>query len=60
MQRMMGVIVVGLVLWGVLHAIGAYRFNYNPWRGVVVLASFALFLSWWWWLLRNRQRRLRQ
>jgi len=60
MQRLMGLIVVGLVLWGVMLAVGAYRFNYNPWRGIIVFASFALFLAWWWWLLRNRQRRMRQ
>lgn len=51
-------IVIGLVLWAILHAAGAYTFNQNPWRAVVVLASFGLFLAWWWWLLRSRRRRL--
>jgi hypothetical protein len=59
-QRMIQWIVVGLVLWGIIHAVGAYQFNYNPWRGVVVIASFAIFLSWWWWLLRGREQRLRR
>lgn len=50
-------IVVGLVAWGVFHAVGAYRFNQNPWRGIVVLAFSGAFIGFWLLLLRSRSRR---
>ena len=62
MPWLMRAIVVGLVLWGILHAVGASGIftaaNPNPLRAVVILAFCGLFLAWWWWLLRSRRRRL--
>lgn len=51
-------IVLGLVAWGLFHAVGAYRFNHNPWRGVVVFSATAAFLGVWALLLAHRRRRL--
>jgi hypothetical protein len=41
----------------VIHAIGAYLYNYDPWRGLVVAGAMALFIVWWAWLLRLHARR---
>ena len=35
----MALIMGGLVLWGAYVAIGAYLYNLNPWRAVIVMAS---------------------
>ena len=48
----------GIVVWGVFHAIGAWRFNHNPLRAVVVLACVAAFVGFWMTMLAVRQRRL--
>jgi hypothetical protein len=48
----------GVVAWGIYHAIGAYRFNANPWRSVMVLACSFGFIGWWLLLLANRRARL--
>ncbi len=53
-------VVAGIVLWGVFHAIGAWRFNHNPLRAVVVLVCVAAFLGFWMTMLAVRQRRLSQ
>ena len=50
-------IIAGLVGWGLYHAVGAYLFNHNPWRGVVVMACFALFIACWLLLLRTLKPR---
>lgn len=57
MQWLIRAIVIGLVVWAILHAVGAYTFNQNPWRAVMVLVCCGLFIAWWWWLLRLRRRR---
>ena len=44
--------------WGIFHAIGAWRFNNNPLRAVVVLACVGAFLGFWMAMLAVRQRRL--
>lgn len=51
-------IMAGVFAWGLLHAIGAYRLNYNPWRLLIVLASTLLFLGFWATMLAARQARL--
>ena len=51
-------VVAGIVVWGVFHAIGAWRFNHNPLRAVVVLACVAAFVGFWMTMLAVRQRRL--
>jgi hypothetical protein len=57
-RKIMTWILAGLVLWGVLHAVGAYLFNYNPWRALVVLTSFALFIGLWLAAISLRERRI--
>jgi hypothetical protein len=52
------VIMTGIVVWGIYHAIGAYGFNGNPWRSVVVLACSLGFIGSWLLLLANRRARL--
>jgi hypothetical protein len=49
---------LGLIAWGVYLAIGAAYSGHNVWRGVVVIACFALFLGWFWglqWLYQRRR-----
>ena len=50
-----------LVLWAGYLAIGAFLVarenNTNPWRGVIVLASMALFLGFWLLALWSQKRR---
>lgn len=50
-------ITLGVVLWGLFHAFGAYTLNHNPWRAVVVLGCVAIFLGSWWTLLASAARR---
>ena len=38
---------LGLVLWGGLHAYGAYLMNHNPLRGLVIGAFTGGFLGFW-------------
>jgi hypothetical protein len=51
-------VVAGILVWGIFHAIGAWRFNHNPLRAVVVLACVAAFIGFWMTMLAVRQRRL--
>ncbi len=51
-------IVLAIVAWGIFHAIGAWQFNHNPLRGVVVLVCVAAFLGFWMTMLAVRQRRI--
>ena len=60
MSRLPLVIMAALAVWGLVHAIGAYLYNYNPLRGLVVGAAMALFIAWWAWLLRLHARRQRE
>jgi hypothetical protein len=50
-------LVAALAAWGLYHAIGAYSFNQDVRRGLVVLACMALFLAFWLMLLKLRRRR---
>lgn len=56
-RKIMGWILAALVVWAVLHAIGAYFFNHNLWRSFVVVASFALFIGMWLSAILLRERR---
>ncbi len=58
--RSLSMIMVGLVAWGAFHAVGAYRFNHNIWRPVIVLACSATFLGFWLVMLAARQSRLKR
>lgn len=51
-------IVLAIVAWGLFHALGAWRFNHNPLRAVVVLVCVAVFLGFWMTMLAVRQRRI--
>jgi hypothetical protein len=55
-SRIIIAIAAALAVWAAYHAVGAYRFNHNPWRAVMVLASMGIFLGTWWLLLRSRAR----
>jgi ABC-type antimicrobial peptide transport system permease subunit len=55
--RAIALIVVGLLAWGVFHAIGAYRMNDNPWRALVVLGFSLSFIVFWMALLAWRAGR---
>ena len=57
-ERLILWIMAGIVLWGLVHAIGAWRLNHAPRRVIVVLACVAAFLGFWLTLLRTRRRRL--
>jgi CHASE2 domain-containing sensor protein len=51
-------LVLAILAWGGFHAIGAWRFNHDPRRGLVVLGCVAAFLGFWMTMLAVRQRRL--
>ncbi len=53
----LAVIMVALVLWAGYVAVGAYWYNMNPWRGVIVLATMAVFLGFWLLALWTQSRR---
>jgi hypothetical protein len=51
-------IMIGIVIWGIAHAIGAWTLNHDARRPLVVLACVAAFLGFWTALLAARRRRL--
>jgi len=57
-SRIIGWVALAILAWGVFHAIGAWRFNHNPLRAVVVLVCVGAFLGFWMVMLAARQRRL--
>jgi len=59
-SRIIRWVAVGVLGWGIVHAIGAWRFNHNPLRAVVVLVCVAAFLGFWMTMLAVRERRLSQ
>jgi hypothetical protein len=50
-------IALGLVLWGGIHAYGAYLLNHNPWRAVVTSLFTAGFVLFWGVLLYSARHR---
>ncbi|MEX2118988.1 MAG: hypothetical protein WD847_05195 [Pirellulales bacterium] len=52
------VIMLALLAWGAFLAIGAYRFNHNPLRSLVVMGCVLGFLAFWKLMLVSRQARL--
>ena len=54
--RAIAFVVLGVLAWGLFHAVGAYRFNHDPRRAFVVLACVLGFLAFWGLLLWNRAR----
>jgi hypothetical protein len=53
-------IAAAVLVWGVFHAVGAYRLNGNPWRPVMVLVCVAAYLGFWGLMLASRRARLRR
>jgi hypothetical protein len=51
-------IMLALVGWGVIQALGAWMFNYDPRRGLLVLVCVGGFLGFWLAALSVRRRRL--
>ncbi|MFM7592222.1 MAG: hypothetical protein ACKO85_10550 [Isosphaeraceae bacterium] len=52
------IIMLAVLVWGIFHAIGAYTFNWNIYRPLMVLGCSLGFLGFWALMLRNRKRRL--
>jgi CHASE2 domain-containing sensor protein len=46
-ERIIRWIMIGIVAWGLFHAIGAWRLNHDPRRMLVVLGCVAAFLGFW-------------
>jgi hypothetical protein len=46
-RMVLTVIMGGMALWAVYVAVGAYLYNFDPWRAVIVLGCMAAFLGWW-------------
>ncbi len=57
-ERIIRWIMVAIVIWGCVHAVGAWRLNNDPRRMLVVLACVAAFLGFWAAMLAARRRRL--
>lgn len=56
--RLIRWVAVAILAWGIFHAIGAWRFNGNPLRAVVVMSCVLGFLGFWLAMLAARRRRL--
>lgn len=54
------IIMLAVLAWGVFHAIGAYRFNWNIGRPLMVLGCSLAFLGFWLLMLQSRKRRLQR
>jgi len=57
-ERILRWIMLGIVVWGSVHALGAWTFNHDARRPVVVLVCVAVFLGFWLTMLAARRRRL--
>ena len=57
-ERILRWIMVGIVIWGSIHALGAWTLNHDARRPVVVLVCVAGFLGFWLTMLAARRRRL--
>jgi hypothetical protein len=57
-ERLIRWIMLGIVVWGCFHAFGAWQFNHDPRRMLVVLGCVAAFLGFWLVMLAARRRRL--
>jgi predicted permease len=59
-RRLIILLAAALAAWGFYHAIGAFLFNHDVRRGLVVLACMAAFLGWWLLLVRYRTKKNRE
>lgn len=51
-------IMAAVLVWGGVLAIGAYLYNHNPWRPIVVMGCVLAFLGFWGLMLVSRRARL--
>jgi len=56
-NRLVALIMVAVLAWGVFQAVGAYLFNHNPWRPLMVMACVLGFLGFWALMLASRRAR---
>jgi hypothetical protein len=56
-RRVLWLIFAAVLIWGLYHAVGAYRFNHNPYRPLVVVACVGGYLAIWALLLWRRRSR---
>jgi cytochrome c biogenesis factor len=56
-RRWIVLLASALAAWGLYHAIGAFLFNHDVRRGLIVLVCMAVFLCSWMLLLRFRTKR---
>ena len=59
-RRWIVILIAVLAVWGLYHAVGAFLFNYDIRRGIVVLGSMTAFLGCWLALLRYRKKKDRR
>ena len=52
-------LVAALAAWGLYLAVGAFRFNHDVWRGVVVFGCMVAFLGFWLVMMKLRAARQR-
>ena len=57
-ERLLRLIMIGILAWGAIHAVGAWTLNHDARRPLVVLACVAAFLGFWLAMLSARRRRL--
>ena len=55
--RWIWLLVAALAAWGLYLAVGAFRFNHDVWRGVVVFGCMAAFLGFWLVMMKLRGNR---
>ena len=59
-RRILMLVFAAVIAWAGYLALGAYRYNHDPRRGLIVLGSFAVFLGFWALMLALRARRVRR
>ena len=62
-RKIINGITLAVLIWGLIHAIGAYVFNEGGWhvlKAVIIYAFVVAFLIFWTAVLSLRTRRLRQ
>lgn len=55
-RLVLALIMGGLVVWGAYVALGAFLYNQNPWRPVIVMVFVGAFVGIWLLLLRTQKR----
>jgi CHASE2 domain-containing sensor protein len=58
--RLLRWIMGGIVIWGAVHALGAWTLNHDVRRPLIVLICVAAFLGFWLAMLANRRQRMKK